>query len=169
MAKMRTALAIIVLVVILTAELPAQPPRKCIACDKPLTAQFYWAGSPALLEKVPVCEACSKLETICTHCRLPVAKNFQTLDDGRLLCQKDYDAAVFRTGEAQRIFEEAKRDAQRLLHGYGELPDRNITVSLVNSNDLGKLNVPLPTWHGTLLGLTRTRRCPGSSSSTAFS
>jgi hypothetical protein len=142
-------------------EVLAQSPRKCVVCDAPLSVQFYWVTSPALLERVPVCEACSKLDTICAHCRLPVAKNVQMLDDGRLLCQRDYEAAIFKTTEALRVFEEAKRDAQRLLHGYGKLPDRNITVSLVNSNDLGKLNVALPGWHGTLLGLTRTRRLPG--------
>lgn len=147
--------------VLLALEAWAATPRKCAVCEAPLTAQFYWASAPTLLEKLPVCEPCSKLDTICSICRLPVRKNYETLNDGRLLCQKDYVTAVFKTAEALRIFQEAKRDAQRFLHGYGELPDRNISVSLVNSNELGRMDITLPSWHGTLLGLTRTRRLAG--------
>ena len=141
----------------------AQTPRKCVACDTPLTGTFYWVSTMAVAEKQPVCEACSQLESVCAHCRLPLRKNFHTLDDGRLLCARDYAAAVFEPREALRIFDEARRDAQRLLDGYGVLPDRNVTVSLASSNTLAQMRTKLPSWHdaGTLLGLTRTHQHPG--------
>jgi len=158
---MRT-LTVILSLLSLASTLAAEPPKKCVVCDVALTGTFYWMSSPALAEKQPVCETCSKLDTVCAHCRLPLLKNFQTLDDGRLLCEKDYQAGVFTETEALRIFEAAKRDAQRILHGYGVMPDRNITVSLVNSNDLSAMNLKVPSWHQTaaVLGLTRTRRLP---------
>jgi len=158
------ATLVISLLLALISPLFGQAPKKCVVCDTPLTGQpFYWVTTAALPEKQAVCETCSKLDTTCSHCRLPVTGNAHKLEDGRWLCKRDYAAAIFSESESLRVFEAARRDVQRMLHGYGELPDRNITVSLVNSNDLAKLNVARPSWHttSTLLGLTRTRLFPG--------
>ena len=63
----------------------AQYDVKCSVCQETLTGRYHMFDSPALAAKVPVCETCIQLETVCFICSLPVKSNYETLEDGRLL------------------------------------------------------------------------------------
>jgi len=136
---------------------------RCSVCQSRISGQFLWYSAPALAEKQPVCEPCSKLDTKCAVCSLPVGNRGRKLDDGRWLCTKDFEAGIFSQAEALRIYEEARRDLQTILAGTGVLPGRNISVSLVDGTQLKKSNQAMPSEHEdrSLLGLTRTRVAPG--------
>lgn len=136
---------------------------RCAVCQSRISGQFLWYSAPSLLEKQPVCEPCSKLDTKCAVCTLPVRNNGRKLDDGRWLCTRDFETGIFSQAEALRIYEEMRRDLQGILAGTGILPGRNISVSLVDGAQLKKTNQAMPSEHEdlSLLGLTRTRIAPG--------
>ncbi len=136
---------------------------RCSVCLTRISGQFLWYSAPALAEKQPVCEPCSKLDTKCAVCSLPVRHHGRKLDDGRWLCSRDFEAGIFAQPDALRIYEEARRDLQSILAGTGILPGRNITVVLVDGIQLKKSNQAMPSEHEdrALLGLTRTRIAPG--------
>lgn len=141
------------------AETPAPNPDRCVVCLGPMTERFFWFTGPALAGKQAVCLPCSDLEARCAICRLPVGKRGEKLEDGRWLCRADFDAGVFSQNEANRIYEETRRELQEILGGQGILPGQNITVSLVDGTQLKKQNQAMPSDHSeqSVLGLTRTR------------
>jgi hypothetical protein len=158
--NMRRNLTIFAVALIsLTGLAQTQPSDRCVVCLGPLGEKFFWFSGPVLPTRQPVCVTCSELESRCAICRLPVGKHGQKLADGRWLCRRDFDAGIFNENEAQRVYEETRRDLQEILAGSGVLPGRNITVSLVDATQLRKQNQSMPSDHeeGAILGLTRTR------------
>src|SRR5207249_4305589 len=111
---------------------PAETPRICVVCQQTLTGSFLLLSSPSFVERQPVCESCSKLEHLCFTCGLPVKMNYLKLEDGRFLCQRDAKIAVTSQEEAERLFSEVKRDVRVFLNGFGVLPDRNVSLLLVD-------------------------------------
>lgn len=109
-------------------------------------------------ERVLVCEPCSRLETACYICKLPVKDRFTKLADGRLLCEDHAKQAVLEQTEASRIFEEVKGEALSLLMRMGSLPHRNIQVILEAKPRLDKSGGDLISAHDDrlLMGLTRS-------------
>src|SRR5262245_14053098 len=106
----------------------AESPTRCVVCQNFINGQFYWYDSPGELARHPVCELCSRLESVCDQCRLPIRNPTRRLDDGRWLCERDSAVAVVDPREALRIYEEVWRDLQVVLAGTGTLPRRNIKV-----------------------------------------
>ena len=154
---MKTSRILLLFLTLAFSLVAADAPLRCAACQRLLAGTYFWATSPALKEKQPVCEACKNLKTQCAICQLPIPDPRHALDDKRLLCDRDFAAGIFDEKEALRVFEEAKRDVHRMLRSYGTLPDNNITVSLVNGKTLTQLYQSLPSLHeSSLLGLTRT-------------
>lgn len=137
----------------------AEAPKKCVVCQTTLKGIFYWLAPPAFADRQAVCESCKKIPEHCSFCKLPVKDDVHRLDDGRVLCDRDFRAGIFDAREAVAVFEEAKRDVHAMLGGFGTLPDQNITVALADGRELNRLRQSFPTLHGanTLLGLTRTR------------
>lgn len=137
----------------------AQTYDKCAVCQQPLTGQFYLLSTPALAGKQPACASCAKIDTVCFGCGLPVKNNFLKMEDGRFLCERDARTAVLTQLDAQRVFEEAKRDLLRLFSGFGTSPNRNVTVHLVDGLELQRLYKKQRSWHDKALtvGLTQTR------------
>jgi hypothetical protein len=135
---------------------------RCVVCESLISGRFYWFSGGSLADKQPVCDSCANLQTRCAICKLPVKNRGHKLDDGRWLCRKDYEAGIFDQPAALRIFEGTRRDLQGILAGTGQLPNRNITVSLVDAAQLRKLNQSMPSDHQdhSLMGLTRTRVYP---------
>ena len=127
--------AIILLLLTTLAGFGAEPAKRCAVCQQPLGAKYYFIASPAKPEKRAVCTECSQLKDLCFVCQLPVKINFQTLDDGRLLCAEDKQAAIFNPVEARRVFEETKRDLATLFPG--RLP-HDITIQLVDATELDR-------------------------------
>lgn len=138
----------------------AEPGPICVSCQQPVAGAFYKVRSPAWGEQQTVCAECVKLDTRCFLCNLPVKSNCLRLDDGRLLCPREAAAGIFSPADAARIFESTKRELVRLLAGAGAHPDRNCTLSLVDSRQLARLKHALPSIHdeSRTLGLTHTRR-----------
>ena len=133
-------------------------PGKCVGCQSAINRAFYWVTTPLFAERQPLCETCHKITIRCAICKLPIPAGSHKLPDGRVLCNRDFAAGIFSEREALRIYEEARRDVHGFLQGFGVLPDRNISVSLVDGRQLTSLNQSLPSVHDnmSLLGLTRT-------------
>src|SRR5436309_7924085 len=72
-----------------------QPVLKCSVCQERIKAEYHLLEGYVRSEKQPVCGACTRLETVCSACGLPVKMNYQTLEDGRLLCEQDAKSVVF--------------------------------------------------------------------------
>jgi hypothetical protein len=160
--KIMRALLSLILIGSLAADTFGQAASRCGICQAQLAAQYFWLSGPALPEKIPVCEPCTKLESKCAVCLVPIKDHGRKLGDGRWLCQKHFESGVFREAEALRIYEETRRDLQAILAGAGVLPDRNITVTLVDGVQLKRHNQKMPSEHDdtSILGLTRTRFFP---------
>jgi len=152
----KTLLSLLALAISLTAL--AQLPKRCLTCGVPVGTSYYNFTSPTLGSNQPVCEACTKLPNRCAICKLPVLGTARKLEDGRFFCEPDFRSGIFEQNEARRVYEEVRREIAGILAGYGPLPEGNITVSLVNGNEMKKLQQTLPSEHdgkGTV-GLTRT-------------
>ena len=114
-------------------------------------------------EKKAVCEECSRLEALCSICSIPLKTNYQTLDDGRLLCEDDARGAVFSQSEADTIWAEARREVSANFSGFGVLPEK-ITVFLVDGQEIIKAGKNLYSWHdkSNTMGLTHSRITNGN-------
>ena len=131
--------------------------NKCFVCGEVLKNGFYWLTSPSLPDKVALCIPCHNCPGRCVVCQLPMRANARKLDDGRVLCDRDWKAAVFSPRDAEHIFREAQREVMAMLSGAGVLPDRNIAVSLVNGNELTRIRREKSGSDYALQGLTHTR------------
>ncbi len=140
-----------------------QEAPECRACREPITGRYLIIKSAALAEPVPVCETCSQLPARCFVCSVPAKVDFRALSDGRVLCQLHADDAVLSPREAERIFEGAKRDIIRMFRDSGTMPERNMTVTLVDAKEMRILLGERNDAHGnySTLGMTRTRQLPG--------
>src|SRR2546421_2576063 len=132
--------------VVLTAvcgAIAAEGRLRCAVCQSIVSGAFYWYQPAGQVGKQPVCETCSKLESTCAVCRLPVRPTGRRLEDGRWLCEHDLQAGVFTQTEATHIYEETWRALQGILAGTGTLPRHNITVALVDLRELKKQKASL--------------------------
>ena len=141
----------------------AQAPAICVVCKQPLSGRHFKINSPSIPGQPLMCETCAKWPDHCAVCGLPVKMNFVQLGDGRLLCEFHSAEIVLAQPEAQSVFAEVKRDLHRLLAGTDVLPDRNITVCLVDHGMLEKLFESRTSTHdkSTIQGLTHTRSVGG--------
>jgi hypothetical protein len=156
---MARPLFILVLLLSVMGQETLAAEMRCVVCQNLINGKYYWMAGPALPDKQSVCDACFSLEPRCSICRLPVNARGSQLSDGRFLCPKDADAGIFEEKEVQRIYEETRRDLERILASTGILPGRNIKVSLVDGTQLIQLRQTLPSSHdeATIFGLTRSR------------
>lgn len=132
--------------------------EKCSTCRKPITGEFFLFKSPALLQNQPLCKPCSTLDTPCFICKIPIKDLKHRLQDGRLLCESHARQAVFDQREVIRLFEQAKRELFPLLDSMGTLPQRNITVELVDAHRIAALAKDQHSAHEPtkVMGLART-------------
>ena len=132
----------------------------CPVCNKQLGQTIYLFTKAGRDEKVPVCGDCAKLETTCYICTLPVREKCTRLADGRLLCDDDAKNAVLTQDDAEKIFDDVKRDVQSILSRLGSLPHHNIRLTLEAKARLDKNGSNLISAHDDrlLMGLTRTTR-----------
>jgi hypothetical protein len=137
-----------------------QEATKCAACGKVVAGRFFLVVSPMFKEKQPVCESCSLLETTCFACDLPTGGVSTNLGDGRILCARDAAGAVFAQAEAERIFEEVRRDLIRILSGLGLGLKRRATILLIDGRHMQSLSPSQRALHdpNKTMGLTRTER-----------
>lgn len=136
-----------------------EAPTRCEICQEPFVDNIYVVDDPIRQVKKHICLACSKSKVICSACGLAAnPRTLRKLSDGRILCELDVNGAVLSEFEAREIFQEVKRDVQRMLAHWAPLPDTNITAYLVDRNDFIKEYRRKPSMDDPdrLLGLTRS-------------
>jgi len=143
----------------------AETPSRCEICQEPFGESIYVAEDPVRQIKRHICLACTKSKVTCSACGLAAnPKTLRRLEDGRILCEWDVKGAVLSEREAHDIFQEVKRDVQRMLAYWSPLPDTNITAYLVNRDDFIKEfhRKPSSEEPEKLLGLTRSTTADGT-------
>ncbi|HBE73366.1 MAG TPA: hypothetical protein DDW31_04660 [candidate division Zixibacteria bacterium] len=96
---------------------------KCAICGQPMEAWTEIADHR-------YCQACAKLPR-CLGCQLPGAE--VELDDGRTICKKCLEGAVVDQAEAQRIFDQVRKDMADRLKLKTE---HEIGLKLVDAREL---------------------------------
>lgn len=112
---------------------------KCHSCGQPIAGKFYWASDKAHGGKVEVCATCSKLESICFACSLPVKLDATELKDGRNLCPRCAKEAITDDEEARRICMETRDELDRSYSRFLALPTTNIVLLMVDRFTLESL------------------------------
>jgi hypothetical protein len=142
------------------AAVQAAPDDFCAVCGDRIGGTVYRFTKLGRDEKVFVCGNCAKLDTACYICTIPVRQKYTRLADGRLLCEEDAKTAVLTQDEAEKIFDDVKRDVQSILARLGSLPHHNIHLHLEAKPRLDKNGSNLISAHDDrlLMGLTRTKR-----------
>jgi hypothetical protein len=130
----------------------------CPICGKRYGTTVYGVTRVGREDKVFVCGNCAKLETTCYICNIPVLYKFTKLADGRLLCEDDTKRAVLTHDDAEKLFDDVKRDTQSILARVGSLPHHNIRLTLEAKARLDKSGSNLISAHDDrlLMGLTRS-------------
>ena len=118
---------------------PSASYKQCAVCEEALAGPFYVMNTPFFAEPQPVCATCSKIQRHCFVCSLPVKAGGRALDDGRLLCRRHAQNAVFGASEAEALFREVKRDIMRLFGGMGRMPDQTVRIHLIDRVELRRL------------------------------
>ena len=97
----------------------------CVVCDKsPLTGKIW------IHQAGHVCEDCYQIEARCSICALPVKADFAKTSDGRIICKFDLKEAVLTADEAQRVFDETRRDLKTMSGGVLTVSTPRISVAL---------------------------------------
>jgi hypothetical protein len=138
---------------------------RCEICSEWFTNKAYLVEDPIRQVKKHICLKCSKSKTVCSICGLAAnPKTLRRLDDKRILCELDAKDAILAEQEARDIFQEVKRDIQRLLAHWKPLPDTNVTAYLVSHDDFIKEYQRRPSMDNPekLLGLTRSQSDDGT-------
>ncbi len=160
----KTILTVLLLVSGVSGIVPfanAQAGYKCDFCGK-----VFGTDGRSIRDKVHgrdhiSCLACSKLESVCDACQMPVpGKRPFKLPDGRVYCAEDARGIVVDQHEAERLFNEVKRGVGRILSEWPPLPEANITFTLVDRDEFARQFARFPTPHDPqlILGLTRSFR-----------
>ena len=124
---------------------------RCEVCGRTTATNYFSMRDKIRLVKKLVCE----------QCQLPIFENKSlNLGEGRLLCEEDAKLAVMDETVAADIYNEVKEEVRRILANWPPVPDRGITVHLVNRRDFVKECRKLPRDESAehLLGLTVSRR-----------
>ena len=121
------------------AVVGAETPSRCEICQGPFIESIYVAEDPVRQIKRHICLTCTKSKLTCSACGLAAnPKTLRKLEDGRILCEWDVKGAVLAEQEARDIFQDVKRDVQRMLAHWSPLPDTNLTAYLVDRSDFIK-------------------------------
>ncbi len=111
--------------------------------------------------QLTTCLACSQHHERCAACALPVVHAAPLrFADGRVFCAADAPKVVRETRDAERLWEQVKRECARLLHQWPPLPDARISFKLVDRDQFAARFADQPTTHDyrSVLGLTHTRQ-----------
>ena len=105
-----------------------------------------------------VCILCANSKERCYICKLPIARDEQRLEDGRVFCRRDFNEGVFDEREAQRIAYETTRELTRVFYRFGmKFPETNVVVSIVSPLVLhDRTHQPYDPTTTSIMGLTET-------------
>lgn len=153
-------IAALALLLLLPAAGRAQSGMLCDVCGTRLTGPtFETVSRDEEARRIVVCEACTHIPTRCFLCGLPVHHGFRELGDGRVLCEHDIPRGVLDPATAMEVFLSLKPELFSMFRDLGVLPDRNITLRLVDQRELQSVFSNTPGVHPdvSLQGLTRSR------------
>jgi hypothetical protein len=119
-----------------TSVLVAQP---CAVCTKPLELEVLLVTDQVTGKKVEICPACARTPERCAQCGLPVFKGYLELPDKRVLCARDRKSAVLSDQAAREICEQTVAEFIRSFGRIISIPDRNVSVELVDRVTLATL------------------------------
>lgn len=111
----------------------------CDICSKAIHGKYYTGTDNGVGGKYVFCDACSQFKDRCSTCGRPVRDGGTTLPDGRVLCARDAREVVSSDDEAQRIFDDVRKDIDRLFARYMQFPETNVILSIVNPFYLNNL------------------------------
>jgi hypothetical protein len=134
---------------------------KCEVCSKLFATEARQMTDVARGRHLVTCKACFQHPEQCAACLLPAfGPNPLRLPDGRVFCAADAPKIVRETRDAERLWEQVKRECARLLHQWPPLPDARITFKLVDRDQFAARFADQPTTHDyrRVLGLTHTRK-----------
>jgi hypothetical protein len=107
-------------------------PLYCDICGKVIDRTYYKFEDKAAGGAKIVCPDCEKLEARCFLCGLPVLENVVTLKDGRVMCARDYKAALHGDEEAKQACDETRDELNRKFSRFMTYPSQNVTVTIVD-------------------------------------
>jgi hypothetical protein len=161
--EMKTKLAVICLLFLLPASLVRAEVLNCAVCGKPITGKFSKVEDKAVGGIKNVCSDCVALETHCFACGLPVAANYTTLPDGRILCERDNQEAVHAEDEARQTCDQVRDELNRTFSRFMTFPADNVVVSIVDKHHLENLFKTAGYEHCvSFFGATQSRPLPGN-------
>ena len=108
-------------------------------------------------EKKMVCAKCYYLVPRCGICRLPIVNGGKRLDDGRAICEADFNAGIFSQQDAEDILRQTQRELSRVFYRFSMVfPETNVTISLVGADRLYELaGIPYDPSMPEMEGLTK--------------
>lgn len=154
------ALAVLFLAASAPAEVPAYVTH-CDVCGNRLAGLVYRETDQLAKKDYWLCETCSRSQDACALCQRTLGlKGRRALPDGRLYCERDWALLVTEAREAERLFHDTRRNVAALLRHWGEVPDSNVTFTLVDKDEFLRQYRRSPTVHNpeTIMGLTRSRQ-----------
>lgn len=86
-----------------------------------------------------LCTDCPKLPNRCYLCSLPVLKDFTSLPDGRVICQRDVKAVIIDDKQAIQICEQVKEELDRQFIRFTSFPTTNVTIHLIDRVNLQEI------------------------------
>ncbi len=141
---------------------PAFSTPQCSVCDRyiALGEKYTRVQIKASGEQRDLCVQCRDLPP-CFACGLPSRKqDGHKFADGRHLCHRDAPKAVLNESDALDICRETQRDLARQFYRFLSLPEKNVTVEIVDRPALEYRfgNPGNDHFCGSVLGLTVTHQ-----------
>ena len=120
------------LLLLLWGGSPALARELCDACGKVIEGKIYTWDDKIAHAKKRLCDTCTDLPTVCYLCGVPVLKEYQSLADGRTLCNRDGRTVVLDDDQAAQLCAEVKQSLDRQFIRFITFPETNVSVGLMD-------------------------------------
>jgi hypothetical protein len=104
----------------------------CDVCTKEIRLSVYTWGDKVTRTKRLLCLDCTKLPDSCYLCSVPVALDFKTLPDGRVLCKRDFSTVVLDENAATEICERVRENLDRQFVRFIRFAQTNVQIGLMD-------------------------------------
>jgi hypothetical protein len=113
--------------------------ENCKVCQKEIRYETITWRDEVTHTKYYLCTNCPKLSDTCYLCSLPVLKDFKTLSDGRVICNRDLKSVVIDDDEALQICKQVKENLDSQFIRFTTFPETNVTIQLMDRVRLQEL------------------------------
>lgn len=104
----------------------------CKVCQKELRDELVTMEDMVTHKKQYLCTACPKLPNRCYLCNMPVLKDFRTLPDARVICNRDLKSVVIDDDEALQMCKQVKENLDSQFIRFMTFPETNVTLQLMD-------------------------------------